>query len=79
VTETFGATCLARTTAARPARGIFHRNPTTGVLTEVGIEGRIRTINPQCFGAEGTLEATGVHSGTISLLGNLNSIVVSLI
>jgi hypothetical protein len=78
ISENFGINCLARSTTARPTIGTVHRNPTTGVLTEAGLEGRIPT-GSECFGAEGTVEATGVHSGTVSLLGNLNSVVVSLI
>jgi hypothetical protein len=78
IREPGGAICLARTTATKPGIGTYHRDPTTGVLTEAGMEGRIPT-GAECFGFEGTLEASGEHSGTVSLLGNLNSIVVSLI
>jgi hypothetical protein len=68
-------TCLTLTSGAEPAIVRFHRNPTTHSITEVGIEGRIRT-GMGCSGAVGTLSST---SGTVSLLGSITAIEVSLI
>jgi hypothetical protein len=78
IRERFGATCLARTELNQPAKGIFHRNIATHVLTEVGIEGEIR-VGAECLGATGRLSGRDEHSGTISLLGTTNAIEVSLI
>jgi len=79
VRTTEGITCHVVTTAAEPARGIFHRNTATHEITEAGIEGRIRT-GAECFGATGILSTAPESSGSVSLLGTPNvRISVSLI
>ncbi len=57
VRETGGITCLVRTTAGEPARGIYNRNVATRTLTSATLGGAIRT-GAECFGASGTLAGT---------------------
>jgi len=71
-------TCHFVSTAAEPGVGISHRSTATHELTEVGIEGRIRS-GAECLGATGRL-STAPESGAISLLGTSNvRISISLI
>jgi hypothetical protein len=53
---TFGATCLARSSAASPNIGTYNRNTTTGAITSVAASGTI-----PCLGA---LNVPGTISGT---------------
>jgi len=76
VRESGGTNCLARSSAARPAIGQFHRNTVSHEITEASISGRIPT-GFECLGIEGTFRS---DSGAISLLGTQNvRISVSLI
>jgi hypothetical protein len=75
IREPGGLTCLARSTAAQPAVGTFHRDTVTHLLTEVGISGRIR-VGAECFGAEGELRS---DSGTVSVSNSNTRVNVSLI
>jgi len=60
--------CLSFSTEARPAIGIFHRNPVTREITEAGLSGRLPTRS-ECLGIEGTFRS---DSGAVSLLGTSN-------
>jgi hypothetical protein len=74
VREPGGFTCSARSSAAEPATGTYHRNTATHRLEEVGIGGTIRTT---CFGASGSFTS---DSARVSLLGaGHTSVFVSLI
>jgi hypothetical protein len=76
VREPGGITCHARSTAAQPAIGTYHRNTITHRLEEVDIRGTIRT-GAECFGAEGTFRS---ESARVSLLGaGHTSVFISLI
>jgi hypothetical protein len=48
IREPFGVTCLARSTAAEPATGVFNRNTTTGAIETSEIGGSIRTVGESC-------------------------------
>jgi hypothetical protein len=67
--------CLARSTAARPGIGTFHRDTVTHLLTEVGIGGTIPT-GAECFGAEGEFAS---DSGVVSQSNSNTRVNVSLI
>jgi len=71
--ESGGIACLVRSSAARPAVGIFHIVSHT--VTEAGLSGRIPT-GIECFGIEGTFSS---DSGRVSLSGTGAAISVSLI
>jgi hypothetical protein len=68
-------TCLAVTTAAEPARGIFAREVVTGALTTMELNGTIRT-GAECFGAIGSLSS---NRDPVTLLGTTSRITVRLI
>ena len=67
------ATCLARSTEARPAVGTFNRDPGTRRITSAEIGG---TVPTDCFGQEGSFRS---DRGTVSLVGNTTAITVTLI
>ena len=67
------ATCLARSTEARPWIITFNRNVTTRRLTSAEIGG---TVPTDCFGQEGSFRS---DRGTVTLVGNTTAITVTLI
>jgi hypothetical protein len=70
-----GANCLARSSAAEPVIGTFHRGATHRI-EHVGISGTIRT-GFECLGISGSFNS---DSGSVSLLGaGHTSIFISLI
>jgi hypothetical protein len=75
VREPGGLTCLARSTAAQPTVGTFHRDTVTHLLTEVGVSGRIR-VGAECLGSEGEFRS---DSGVVSVSNSNTRVNVSLI
>jgi hypothetical protein len=69
VRETGGITCLVRSTAGEPSRGIYNRNTTTGAITSATLGGSIRS-GGECFNQPGTLGGTSnsITANTVTLI-----------
>jgi hypothetical protein len=74
VRETFGVTCLARSTTTAPARGTYNIGA-GGVISGARIGGVIPT-GAECFGASGTFSS---DEGRVFLLNTTTAVSIRLI
>lgn len=73
IRETFGVTCLARSTAANPIRGTLRIS--AGVIVGARVGGTVPT-GPECFSTSGTFSS---DEGRVTVLNSATAITIRLI